>query len=31
VRFAEYLSARASDPSLTFRQHLRRVRGAIEE
>ena len=31
VRFAEFLTARAADPSLTFRQHLRRVRGAIEE
>jgi regulator of RNase E activity RraA len=31
VRFAEYLTARATDPSLTFRQHLRAVRGAIEE
>jgi regulator of RNase E activity RraA len=31
VRFADYLTARASDPSLTFRQHLRAVRGAIEE
>ena len=31
VRFADYLVARAADPSLTFRQHLRRVRGAIEE
>ncbi|MEV0803941.1 RraA family protein [Kribbella sp. NPDC050281] len=31
VRFADYLTARATDPSLTFRQHLRAVRGAIEE
>jgi regulator of RNase E activity RraA len=31
VRFAEFLTARAADPSLTFRQHLRAVRGAIEE
>jgi len=31
VRFAEYLTARADDPTLTFRQHLRAVRGAIEE
>ena len=31
VRFADYLVARTADPSLTFRQHLRRVRGAIEE
>ena len=29
--FADYLAARAADPSLTFRQHLRRVGGAIEE
>ncbi|WP_350280848.1 RraA family protein [Kribbella sp. HUAS MG21] len=31
VSFADYLSKRAADPSLTFRQHLRAVRGAIEE
>ena len=31
VRFAEYLTARAANPELTFRQHLRAVRGAIEE
>ena len=31
VRFAEYLTARAANPDLTFRQHLRAVRGAIEE
>ncbi|TDD56377.1 RraA family protein [Kribbella antibiotica] len=31
VRFSEYLTARAADPSLTFRQHLRAVKGAIEE
>ncbi|WUJ72969.1 RraA family protein [Kribbella soli] len=31
VRFGEFLTARAADPSLTFRQHLRAVRGAIEE
>ena len=31
VRFADYLTARATDPALTFRQHLRAVRGAIEE
>ena len=31
VRFAEYLAARDKDPSLTFRQHLRRVGGAVEE
>jgi regulator of RNase E activity RraA len=31
VRFAEYLTARAARPELTFRQHLRAIRGAIEE
>jgi regulator of RNase E activity RraA len=31
VRFAEFVTARAADPALTFRQHLRAVRGAIEE
>jgi regulator of RNase E activity RraA len=31
TRFAEYLAARAEDPSLTFRRHLRRIGGAIEE
>jgi hypothetical protein len=31
VSFAQYLERRAVDPSLTFRQHLRAVRGAIEE
>ncbi|HEY3562590.1 MAG TPA: RraA family protein [Kribbella sp.] len=31
VSFAEYLKKRAVDPALTFRQHLRAVRGAIEE
>lgn len=31
VRFADYLKARQSTPELTFRQHLRRVGGAIEE
>ncbi|MEV5967752.1 RraA family protein [Kribbella sp. NPDC051952] len=31
VRFAEFLTARAADPTLTFRQHLRAVKGAIEE
>jgi regulator of RNase E activity RraA len=31
VGFAGYLAARRADPSLTFRAHLRRVGGAIEE
>ncbi|MBP2477916.1 regulator of RNase E activity RraA [Crossiella equi] len=31
VGFAGYLSARAAEPALTFREHLRRVGGAIEE
>jgi regulator of RNase E activity RraA len=31
VRFTDYLTARASNPALTFRQHLRAIRGAIEE
>jgi regulator of RNase E activity RraA len=30
VRFSDYLSARALDPSLTFRAHLHNVGGAIE-
>lgn len=29
--FDEYLARRADDPSYTFRQHLRRIGGAIEE
>ncbi|MEU4524352.1 RraA family protein [Amycolatopsis sp. NPDC024027] len=31
VRFGEFLAARETDPSLTFRAHLRAVGGAIEE
>ncbi|MFE2015540.1 RraA family protein [Streptomyces sp. NPDC059491] len=31
TRFDEYLKGRAEDPSYTFRQHLRRIGGAIEE
>ncbi len=31
LRFDEYLSRRATDPSYTFREHLRAVGGAIEE
>ncbi|MFJ8473092.1 RraA family protein [Kitasatospora sp. NPDC094011] len=31
TRFEEYLEGRAADPSYSFRQHLRRVGGAIEE
>lgn len=31
VRLADYLARRREDPSLSFRQHLRRVRGEIEE
>lgn len=30
VRFRDYLAARASDPALTFRDHLRQVGGEIE-
>jgi regulator of RNase E activity RraA len=30
VRFSDYLAARASDPTLTFRDHLRGVGGEIE-
>ncbi|MEV5767684.1 hypothetical protein AB0L34_24385 [Micromonospora sp. NPDC052213] len=29
--FADYRARRATDPGYTFRQHLRRVGGAIEE
>lgn len=31
LRFDEYLAGRSNDPSLTFRQHLRNIGGAIEE
>ncbi|MFF0559993.1 RraA family protein [Streptomyces sp. NPDC004266] len=31
TRFDEYLAGRAEDPSYTFRRHLRRIGGAIEE
>lgn len=31
LRFADYLAARAKNPALTFRQHLRGIQGAIEE
>ncbi len=31
TRFAEYLAERGRDPSYTFRRHLRRIGGAIEE
>ena len=31
LRFDEYLKSRAADPSLSFREHLRRIGGAIEE
>ncbi|MER8047585.1 RraA family protein [Streptomyces sp. NPDC094032] len=31
TRFDAYLEQRAQDPSYTFRQHLRRIGGAIEE
>ncbi|MFD7977358.1 RraA family protein [Streptomyces sp. NPDC059071] len=31
TRFAEYLELRAQDPSYSFRRHLRRIGGAIEE
>jgi 4-hydroxy-4-methyl-2-oxoglutarate aldolase len=29
--FSEYLARRAAEPSYTFRRHLRRIGGAIEE
>jgi regulator of RNase E activity RraA len=31
LRLAEYLRKRAASPAVTFRQHLREIRGAIEE
>jgi 4-hydroxy-4-methyl-2-oxoglutarate aldolase len=31
TRFAEYLSSRAANPSIGFREHLRRLGRAIEE
>jgi len=31
LRFEEYLAQRSRDPRLTFRAHLRRISGAIEE
>ncbi|RJQ77140.1 RraA family protein [Pseudonocardiaceae bacterium YIM PH 21723] len=31
LRFAEYLTARAQNPELTFREHLRAIGGAVEE
>jgi len=31
LEFARYLEKRATDPSYTFREHLRNIRGAIEE
>lgn len=31
TRFDDYLKARAEDPAYTFRRHLRRIGGAIEE
>jgi regulator of RNase E activity RraA len=31
LRWAEFVAARRADPTLTFREHLRGIRGAIEE
>ncbi len=31
LQFAQYLERRAADPSYTFREHLRKISGALEE